>query len=124
MSGSHKKRMRAPEMVVGRTASVASTRSEDDCRHRTTIGVVGANAGPSTVSNQSGFWAEDLAANEARMQHDFTYILSDNSVESQLDQEFNNGTWLEDGITVVINGAAPRYHNSVCCLWLLDTLHK
>jgi hypothetical protein len=100
-------------MVVAGTASAVSTCSEDARRHRTTIGVVDADAGPSTAPIGNGFWAEDLAVNEARIRHDFTYILGDNALQSQVDDEFDNGTQLDDGITVVLT-KAPRYLNSVC----------
>jgi hypothetical protein len=69
--------------------------------------VVDADAGPSTAPIGSGFWAEDLVANKARIRHDFTYILGDNALQSQVDDEFDNSTQLDDGITVVLT-KAPR----------------
>lgn len=100
---------------MGGTASVVSTRSEDHRRQRTTVGTVGADAGPSTAPQGNRFWAEDLGANEGRMRQDFTYILGDNGLESQVDDQLDDGTQLDDGITVLIN-KAPRYANSVCFL--------
>jgi hypothetical protein len=74
------------------------------------VGVVPHTAGPSGgVSSE--FWAEDLAANAARLGDDFTYRLGDNSLESQHDHQFDDGTSLDDGITVVIKEV--RYQNSV-----------
>jgi hypothetical protein len=110
---SHKRKQGPPQLVVHGTASAVSSCSNDERRQQTTVGVVPQSAGPSkAVSGE--YWAEDLAANAARLGDDFTYRLGDDSLESQQDDIFDNGTSLADGITVLIK--EPRYANSVC-LW-------
>ncbi|KAJ7853407.1 hypothetical protein B0H13DRAFT_2358947 [Mycena leptocephala] len=104
---SHKRKQAPPQLVVHGTASAVSSCSNDRRRQRTTVGVVAQNAGASAgISSQ--YWAEDLAANAARL--DFTYRLGDNSLESQHDHQFDDGTSLDDGITVVIKEV--QYPNS------------
>ncbi|KAJ6557771.1 hypothetical protein B0H19DRAFT_1261363 [Mycena capillaripes] len=59
---------------------------------------------------QTDIGPEDLAANEARLGNNFTYRLGDNFVQSQLDNQFDDGTILDDGITLVIH-EIPRNPN-------------
>ncbi|KAJ6593080.1 hypothetical protein B0H19DRAFT_1245897 [Mycena capillaripes] len=101
MSHGHKRKANGPQLVVHGTPSAISSHSGDNRRQRTTLGVVLQDAGPSAgVSSQ--YWADDLAANAGRLAEDFTYRLGDNSLESQYDHQFDDGTSLQDGITVVI----------------------
>ncbi|KAJ7793230.1 hypothetical protein B0H13DRAFT_1935514 [Mycena leptocephala] len=108
----HRKSRGAPKLLIGGTVSSISTHSDDDRRQQMARGEVGQDAGPLTAPRDgSHFWAEDLRTSEARQRSDFTYRLGNDSLEPQVDQEFDDGTRLDDGITVVIK--EPRYLNSV-----------
>ncbi|KAJ6513670.1 hypothetical protein C8R47DRAFT_1064378 [Mycena vitilis] len=109
-SRSHKRNRNAPALLVHGTVASVSSRSNDTRRQRTSLGVVGQDAGPSTGLAEE-FWAEDLLANEARMGPNFSYSLGDDSLESQLDDVMDDGTHVDDGINVVIT-EVPRYANS------------
>ncbi|KAJ6456814.1 hypothetical protein C8R47DRAFT_1227696 [Mycena vitilis] len=100
-SRNHKRVRAAPALTVHGTASFVSSRSNDNRRQRTSLGVVGQDAGPSTGLSQE-FWAEDLLASESRMGPNFSYCLGDDSLQSQQDNEMDDGTRLDDGINVVI----------------------
>ncbi|KAJ7601623.1 hypothetical protein DFH06DRAFT_1153729 [Mycena polygramma] len=110
----HKKRKATgPQLSVHGTASTVSHRSNDNRRQRTVHGVVLQNAGPSAGVNAEEFWADDLDTNEARMGDNFTYRLGDDSVRPMNDHELDDGTTLDDGISVVVTvDAVPRNANS------------
>ncbi|KAF7356781.1 CxC2 domain-containing protein [Mycena venus] len=102
-SGSHKRKAKAPRLVIAATASSVSHRTYDQRRQRTTRGVVGQGAGPSSSASNSGghqFWADDIDTNLARAAENFSYQLGDNLLESQTDDFF------DDGINVVITPVA------------------
>jgi hypothetical protein len=114
MSQSHKAKRKRLELVIHSTASVMNSRSNDNRRQHTTLGLVGQDAGP--VGGVSGeHWGEDFAANAARLGNDFTYRLGDDSLESQFEDQLDNGASFDDGIHVVVT--APRNLNSVHFCW-------
>ncbi|KAJ7028779.1 hypothetical protein C8F04DRAFT_1212063 [Mycena alexandri] len=99
-SQTHKRKGRAPALVIGATSVAVTSWTNNQRRVRTRLGVVGQDAGPSGTGTDR-FWADDLATNAARAAATFSYQLGDTSLESQLDDQ------LEDGINVV-QCAAPR----------------
>jgi hypothetical protein len=92
----HKRKLVPPAFAVAGTASSVSFRSQDQRRQRNKVGVVGDSAGPSTGPGTSRFWEDDLSTSQARAADSFSYGLGDNSLESQPDED------VDDGINVVI----------------------
>ncbi|KAJ7231598.1 hypothetical protein B0H12DRAFT_1239914 [Mycena haematopus] len=92
---SHKRKNKAPQLVVAATSTTETFRSADDRRQRTRIGVVSHTAGPSTTDDASAWYREDFATSQARMAQEFTYQLGDNSLSCEPDHI------VEDGIQVV-----------------------
>ncbi|KAJ7843814.1 hypothetical protein B0H13DRAFT_1909206 [Mycena leptocephala] len=93
---SHKRKTTQPTLVVAGTAAGVSSRSADDRRQRNRLGVVADDAAPVAGPSHSQFWEEDLATNFARHAELFSYALGNNSLESQPEEQFN------DGIDVVL----------------------
>ncbi|KAJ7465326.1 hypothetical protein B0H11DRAFT_2159688 [Mycena galericulata] len=102
---SHKRKVAPPQLVVAATSSASTSRSNDNRRQRTQIGLVGQDAGPSATPSTHHFWQDDLATNLARMGADFTYSLGDDSLSSQTEDA------APDGIEVVLPSVA-RNQNS------------
>ncbi|KAJ7666199.1 hypothetical protein DFH06DRAFT_1323329 [Mycena polygramma] len=104
-SASHRRRPVVPSLTVGGTSSQTVSRSTDQRRVRTRVGVVAQDAGTFTAPG-SDFFEEDLDTNLARADPAFTYALGDDSLSSQVDNLDVPG----DGIEVVVK--ATRYANS------------
>ncbi|KAJ6463767.1 hypothetical protein C8R47DRAFT_1079761 [Mycena vitilis] len=96
MSGpSHKRKTTKPTFAATGTASTVSSRSADKRRVRNQTRVVAQDAAPITVPLSRSFWEDDLPTNMARRAELFSYDLGVPSVESQEEDDSN------DGITVV-----------------------
>ncbi|KAJ7605673.1 hypothetical protein DFH06DRAFT_1348526 [Mycena polygramma] len=92
---SHKRKAVVPGFVIPGTVSSVSSRSGDQRRQRTRTSVVSQAAGLANAPPGSAFWAEDLTTSLARQAEEFSYNLGDTSLESQVDDQ------LDDGIDVV-----------------------
>jgi hypothetical protein len=113
---SHKAKRKKPQLIIHSTPSTVTARSNDNRRQRTFSGLVAGDVGPA-AGPSTEFWADDLTANAACLGGDFTYCLGDDSLESQFDDQLDNGANLDDGINVVAT-KVPRNLNSVCPFFL------
>ncbi|KAJ6483477.1 hypothetical protein C8R47DRAFT_1217563 [Mycena vitilis] len=92
---SHKRKTQKPTFAQTGTASSVTSRSNDNRRQRTRVGVVAQDAAPPTLPLSRAFWEEDLPTNMARRAELFSYGLGA-SLEAQEDEP------VDDGITVVV----------------------